>query len=366
VNGSFRLTRLVALSVFAASGTHLHLSTQHDPTTTHRSRSASTSSTHTSIERRADTHDGRQRSAARCTHHWVGRTWQRFRTETGLSSDAALGGVVKISIGPDKKMYNVHKNLICHHSEYFRTAYNGHWKEAEDGVALDDINPAVFNIFVHWLYAQEVPSAAAGLFRIAGVTPKEEIMLKKESHSLAIKAYVFGDRFMASRFKCLLNNWYVDEKQTAAPYYEDVIYAFSHLKGAVAFGDRFVATEFEKAAHNYFITQTGANLILYELVIYAYKHLREDNRILDNMVDTQSCLWSDEDTDDEVAQRSSLPVRFLVDVMRRQLEFRHGPDTWDEDDFDLCTYHLHDSPAERLECPKYHRDRVLDNEKGCI
>jgi hypothetical protein len=75
-------------------------------------------------------------------------------------SSAARDEVVAIAIGPEKKLYHIHKDLFCHHSEYFRTAYNGRWKEAEDGVVLEDVEVEIFNIFVHWLYAQKLPKIA--------------------------------------------------------------------------------------------------------------------------------------------------------------------------------------------------------------
>jgi hypothetical protein len=62
---------------------------------------------------------------------------------------AAAGEIVPLYIGHDNKLYRVHKDPICHYSVYFHAAYNGLWKEAEDGVTLDDIDTDVFDIFVH-------------------------------------------------------------------------------------------------------------------------------------------------------------------------------------------------------------------------
>jgi len=49
-----------------------------------------------------------------------------------LPSTAALGDIVAIEVGPEKKQYQVHKDILCHYSEYFPAAFNGSWKESED------------------------------------------------------------------------------------------------------------------------------------------------------------------------------------------------------------------------------------------
>jgi hypothetical protein len=59
-----------------------------------------------------------------------------LQTRLTLDSAAALGEVVTIFIGADVKPYKVYKDLICYHSEYVRTVYNGRWKEAEAGVFI--------------------------------------------------------------------------------------------------------------------------------------------------------------------------------------------------------------------------------------
>jgi hypothetical protein len=40
-------------------------------------------------------------------------------------SSAARGEIVTIAIGSSKKLFHIHKDVICHHSSYFRAAYNG-------------------------------------------------------------------------------------------------------------------------------------------------------------------------------------------------------------------------------------------------
>jgi hypothetical protein len=93
----------------------------------------------------------KRRGAAQRASYWVGVSPQLILLLHSLSlySVAAAGEVVTLCIGPDRKLYYVHKQLLCHHSGYFRAAYNGSWKEAEDGITLDFVEPEVFNIFLY-------------------------------------------------------------------------------------------------------------------------------------------------------------------------------------------------------------------------
>ena len=48
--------------------------------------------------------------------------------------------VIKVEIGPNHTEYYVHPGLLSHHSEYFKRALNGSWKEAEDWmIMLEDV-----------------------------------------------------------------------------------------------------------------------------------------------------------------------------------------------------------------------------------
>jgi len=52
--------------------------------------------------------------------------------------------MVTIEVGLDARKYQVHKALLIHHSEYFRNALRGDWKEASEGVVpLVDIEPFI-------------------------------------------------------------------------------------------------------------------------------------------------------------------------------------------------------------------------------
>ena len=55
-------------------------------------------------------------------------------------SPANVGGMVIVEIGQESTKYHMHRALLVHHSEYFRKALEGPWKEADEGVVrIDDV-----------------------------------------------------------------------------------------------------------------------------------------------------------------------------------------------------------------------------------
>lgn len=56
----------------------------------------------------------------------------------------ALEGVVVVEFGPEKRAYYIHKALLIHHSDFFRKALLGPWRESEEGIVkLHDVETAV-------------------------------------------------------------------------------------------------------------------------------------------------------------------------------------------------------------------------------
>jgi hypothetical protein len=92
--------------------------------------------------------------------------------------------MVKLVIGPDhaKKTFTVHKELLCYHSEYFRNAFNGDWRESDEkAIRLEDVTEDVFRVVIHWLYAQSS--------RVAGPdSPTLEDVLTGHGHHKRMRA----------------------------------------------------------------------------------------------------------------------------------------------------------------------------------
>lgn len=75
--------------------------------------------------------------------------------------------------------------MICSESEFFRAALNGPWTESQTRqVELSEENPAVFGLFVHWLYSGKV-----------AVNTDE-----RKAADLLFEAYKLGDKLRALRF----------------------------------------------------------------------------------------------------------------------------------------------------------------------
>jgi BTB/POZ domain len=62
---------------------------------------------------------------------------------------------VRVSVGPAKASFSVHKNLVCKISPFFRGACNSLFKEAlNDEIYLPEQDPEAFDIFLEWLYTR--------------------------------------------------------------------------------------------------------------------------------------------------------------------------------------------------------------------
>ncbi|KAF2625380.1 hypothetical protein BU25DRAFT_473967 [Macroventuria anomochaeta] len=113
------------------------------------------------------------------------------------------------------------------HSEYFRKALSGPWKEADEGcVRLEDVESGPFNIFVDWLYSEKIAQQDDN--------PPDE----KGARDMELEAIALGDRFLAPAFVRALHRHFVDRQfarsvtesnKDLAPPFSVIICAFSKL-----------------------------------------------------------------------------------------------------------------------------------------
>ncbi|TGO46085.1 hypothetical protein BCON_0346g00110 [Botryotinia convoluta] len=68
--------------------------------------------------------------------------------------------LVHIFVGPERKKFSVHKNLICRYEDFFKAALqdNGFKEGAENKMDLPEDKPYIFQEFVNWMYAAQVES----------------------------------------------------------------------------------------------------------------------------------------------------------------------------------------------------------------
>lgn len=67
------------------------------------------------------------------------------------------GPTVDIYVGPERKHWTLHRNLLCHHSSYFETEFEGHevpkgMKQDGNKLELPNDDPIGFELLVKWLY----------------------------------------------------------------------------------------------------------------------------------------------------------------------------------------------------------------------
>ncbi|TVY89195.1 Kelch-like protein, partial [Lachnellula willkommii] len=100
-----------------------------------------------------------------------------------------------IVVGAAEQKFIIHKDLICHHSPFFRSAFNSRFMEGEtQAMTLEDVDPAMFGAVVNWLYTQKI----------------EEMQQDEDGHVVAIregrlvllgKLWMLGQRFMMPGFQ---------------------------------------------------------------------------------------------------------------------------------------------------------------------
>lgn len=65
--------------------------------------------------------------------------------------------IVTIHVGPKRKAFVVHKELICSRSDYFDKAFNGRFIEADGVMYLPYDDPTIFGYLVSYLYGNVLP-----------------------------------------------------------------------------------------------------------------------------------------------------------------------------------------------------------------
>jgi len=102
-----------------------------------------------------------------------------------------------ILVGADEKPFVVHEALLTHHSDFFRAALTGRFKEAEDKtVKLPEESADMVEFFVHWLYTKRFPSKAQhDSQELIDMWMGKNDDGESTVGSQLIGLYVFGNRF---------------------------------------------------------------------------------------------------------------------------------------------------------------------------
>jgi hypothetical protein len=211
----------------------------------------------------------------------------------------------------------LHKALLTHHSEYFRNAFNGSWKEANDKlISLDDVEVVAVDIFANWLYTQQVPNSS----EVDSLADLENIDDKYDDDDSTItgytKALVFGARFMVPLFRKAVHDCIVDTllPKSNVPYEPPC----------------FTATK------------------------YAHENLSPNHKILELLLNYHCRYLVMGETEDDIAEWAEwdLPPMLLIRmVARHSHRASESSGAWWKVHLKRCDYHDHLNDQERKLCP---------------
>jgi len=176
------------------------------------------------------------------------------------------------------------------------------------------VEPAVFNVFVEWLYTQKLPVDWPGWKYVIGDTEDKSWSITETM----LKVYVFADRFMVPTMRTHAN------------------------RAIIAHSD----------------SQRSSYPLPYCLdIAFAFEHLAPTDPILDFFVDLYCAYWDWEDADTYGHDKlwfTELPKEFLIRYMVKMGRMRERGDLMDDREMLLnhCSYHGHTCDEELKSCPQ--------------
>ncbi|USP73218.1 hypothetical protein yc1106_00492 [Curvularia clavata] len=112
---------------------------------------------------------------------------------------------VAIRVGTEGSMYTVHSAVLRKRSNFFASAMKPEWSGSNPSrppIDLTDEDPAIFEIYVHWLYFRVLPTTAEDL---------DNTEVDFEFCTLS-KCYVLGEKLMDTAFKNAIIDAFTEAK----------------------------------------------------------------------------------------------------------------------------------------------------------
>jgi len=160
--------------------------------------------------------------------------------------------MVTVKIGPQAKIFRIHKDVLCAKSEYFKRSLNGKFAEAVTSVVtLDDADEMVFTIISTWLYDGQLRLFDGDNDKISAMLVKyKKCSMHPDTPTtwpwqLVIDLCIFADRYRISGMEIVL----LDALRgiSFTPDYAMITAAYSmpseDLRSIVV--DRFVALKYD-------------------------------------------------------------------------------------------------------------------------
>ena len=127
--------------------------------------------------------------------------------------------MVDIYVGPKRKAFRLHEDLLCDRSDYFKATFQGEFAEAKSKeLYLSEDNDASFELFVNWLYG--------GDLRIGQPSTDEELLAHLGLLALAEKILIEHLGNLATDH---IRGYYRDSK--ARVLARDLTFVFEDIRG---------------------------------------------------------------------------------------------------------------------------------------
>ncbi|KAK3716003.1 hypothetical protein LTR37_006733 [Vermiconidia calcicola] len=96
------------------------------------------------------------------------------------------------------KTFNVHKDLLTTHSDFFKAALSREWKEGQDRVVrLKELeNPEPFKLFVDFLYTGKIFSG-----KVVDIGTLDHVKANFQEYLLLVEAWTLGEMVLSTPFK---------------------------------------------------------------------------------------------------------------------------------------------------------------------
>ncbi|KKY17596.1 putative btb poz domain containing protein [Diplodia seriata] len=78
------------------------------------------------------------------------------KKRSALTFTTFKSGIIEVVVGQNQQKYDIHKDLLCSSSPFFRKACNGNREARERRVELPAETPAYFDVYVQWLYSDQL------------------------------------------------------------------------------------------------------------------------------------------------------------------------------------------------------------------
>lgn len=252
--------------------------------------------------------------------------------------------------GPEAEPFNLHKDLLCECSAYFRKAFNGSFKEAQERcITLSDLDPKTFRVFMDWLYYQEL--APPEQESSASTTSREKASTaSEEDESSASEDSEDSDSDTSSSSSSDSSGSNANSTTTYTKW------DYDSLLKLYVFGDRYDVPELRRVVVDAWKTNI---LVLkrgipdWTTITSAYEQLHPESSLCRLLVQMTAYEWKAKAVDD-AKDLYNLPNVFLAEVMmimRRRLPYRlRNEKVLFEKD--ACFFHEHKDEDEAKSCRK--------------